>query len=474
VQVVTASDHRERDDRWSVSAFAAPEAADRLEGAGLEVRTLQPAEEVRRSWVEAAPVTEDVVARGVEPDGYLTYSAVEAAVRRLADAHQEVCERLELPYPTHEGRRVSCLRIGAGEAEAPGVLVLGGVHAREWAPPDGLVSFAAALLEAYDERAAMRHPEWIDRTVRPPIPYTAWEEPAAEVRRVVEGVRLFIAPLVNPDGRDFSLAPLLPDTPDDELTLHRMWRKNRRPAPDGASDPWCAGVDLNRNFDIAWDYERYYDRDAATQVACSKDACDPQVFIGPDPASEPETRNVQELVDRERIAYFMDVHSFSRRILFPWGMDDDQAEEPEMSFANTTWDRGGPRGGRDGKGGVYGEYLPAEAHARQQVLAEALREAILRSAGPDERAARRSAYEVKQELGLYPTTGNSNDYCFSRPLLDSTRPPAFSFCLECGIDQAPGDPGDAEGGFQPDRYRKFPKIEREVHAAVFALLKAAS
>jgi hypothetical protein len=69
LQVVTASERQERDDRWSVSAFAAPRAADRLEAAGLEVRTLQPAEEVRRSWAEATPVTEDVVARGVEPGG---------------------------------------------------------------------------------------------------------------------------------------------------------------------------------------------------------------------------------------------------------------------------------------------------------------------------------------------------------------------------------------------------------------------
>ena len=46
-------------------------------------------------------------------------------------------------------------------------------------------------------------------------------------------------------------------------------------------------------------------------------------------------------------------------------------------------------------------------------------------------------------------------------------------CLECGIDQAPGDPTDNEGGFHPDYRTKFPKIEREVHAAVLALVRAA-
>jgi hypothetical protein len=42
-----------------------------------------------------------------------------------------------------------------------------------------------------------------------------------------------------------------------------------------------------------------------------------------------------------------------------------------------------------------------------------------------------------------------------------------------GIDQAPDDPTDNEGGFHPDYHTKFPKIEREVHAAVLALARAA-
>lgn len=459
---MTASAAPEEGDRWSVSAFAAPDTARRLESSGLAVRTLQPAEETRSRWTAEATT------------GYLKSSDVESALARLSDAHPNACARHELPHPTHEGRQVPYLRIGSDDPNAPGVLVLGGVHAREWAPPDALVSLAEMLVGAYAAGEPLRHPEWTDRKADPPIPYAAWEVPAADVRRIVEGARLFVVPLVNPDGRDWSLASLPPSAPAQEVELHRMWRKNRRPAANGSADGWCVGVDLNRNFDIAWDYERYYNADAATQVACSKDPCDPQVFVGPAAASEPETRNVEELVDEQRITHFLDVHSFSRRILFPWGMDDDQAREREMRFDNADWDRDGPRGGRDGQGGVYGEFLPAESKTRQSRIARAMHDAIKRSAGPDDRAARRSTYQVKQELQLYPTTGNSNDYCFSRPLLDATRPTAFAFCLECGIDQSPDDPGDSEGGFQPDRRDTFPKIEREIHAAVIALLKAAT
>ena len=92
-------------------------------------------------------------------------------------------------------------------------------------------------------------------------------------------------------------------------------------------------------------------------------------------------------------------------------------------------------------------------------------------AGSDPRARRRSLYTVKQALGLYPTTGTSDDWVLGRALTAGAS--AHAFTLECGIDQAPDDPLDDEGGFHPDYRLKFPKIEREVHAAVLALCRAA-
>ena len=454
LQVVGSSAINRGDGSWLVSAYAPDAAAiGRLRERGLVVHRLKGAEQVRGEWATATAA----------PAGYLSSSALSERLQRLASRHPDVCTIEVLPHRTHEQREVTMLRIGTGSTAT--VVVLGGVHAREWAPPDALLSLAESLVGAYARNGSMDHAEWIDDTARPPIPYGAWSVSAADVKRIVDGVRLVLVPLVNPDGRDFTLAGA------DEL--HYMWRKNRRPPPAGHTGRWCAGVDLNRNFDIAWDFERYYNTAAAAQVRSSKDACDPQIYIGPAAASEPETRNVQSVVTQLRPSHFLDVHSYARTILFPWGMDDDQGREPTQNFHNPDWDRTGPHHGRDGVGGTYGEYLPSEMAAGHTAIARRMRDAIRDQAGPHPTARHRSIYTVKQALGLYPTTGTSDDYCAGVTMLDSSRPAIYAFCLECGIDQAPDDPTDNEGGFHPDYRTTFRKIEREVHAAVLALARAA-
>lgn len=443
------------DGSWLVSVYA-PDGADAtLRARGLTVQQLKPATTLSEEWAAAVPALE---AEAVGT-GYVASDALGQRLRDLADSQPDVATVEALPHRTHEGREVQALRIGSGQAAS--VVVIGGVHAREWAPPDALLSLAEGLVRAYAAGGSLDYPEWVDRSAPEPITYASWSVPADELARIVEGLTLVLVPLVNPDGRDFSLAGT------DEL--HRMWRKNRRPTAAGQAGPWCRGVDLNRNFDLAWDFERYYNVAAAREVRSSKRPCDPEIFIGPAAASEPETLNVQSLVERHRPSHFMDVHSYSRAILFPWGMDDDQGRDPTESFRNRDWDRDGRHGGRDGVGGVYGEFLPPDLAAAHQAIGRRMRDAIRDQAGSDPTARRRSMYAVKQALGLYPTTGTSDDWCVGLAMLDGPGRPIHGFCLECGIDQAPGDPTDDEGGFHPDYRLKFPKIEREVHAAVLAL-----
>ncbi|MDQ3677376.1 MAG: peptidase M14 [Actinomycetota bacterium] len=379
-------------------------------------------------------------------------AAIETQLGTLAAAHPDLCGRTLLPNATHDGRRVSLLRIGGGDGRP--VLLTGGAHAREWVPPDALLTMVQRLLDAHADGTDFEVPAFTDTAASPDVSYAAASFSAADVRRIVDALDLHVAPLVNPDGRAFSQSS----------AANAMWRKNRRPPSAGST---CRGVDINRNFDIAWDFDRYYSRAGAAAVSASMDPCDPQVYIGPAAASEPETRNVVGLLRDRRIEVYVDVHSFSRKILFPWGIDDNQSDEPAQSFANPEWD-----GRRDGGfGGPYGEYIPNDAGQRlldeHEALGRTMRAAILDGAGSDPRARSRSAYAVEPSLALYPASGTASDFAFSLNFTADLERPIVGFTLECGSD------ADGEGGFQPG-VAIYPKIEREVHLSMMTLLSRAA
>ena len=376
--------------------------------------------------------------------------AIEAELGRLAADHPRLCTRTIAPNRTHGGRSVSYVTIGAREGGRP-VLLTGGAHAREWAPPDALLSMLDRLLRAYEDATDLVIPGFADTAPARDIVYPQTTIAAADVKRVVERLELNVLALINPDGRDFAQSAV----------ANAMWRKNRRPARPGST---CVGVDLNRNYDIAWDFERYYDDAGDVAVSASKDPCDPQVYIGPAAASEPESRTVAAILRERRIEFYVDVHSFSRKILYPWGMDDNQVRDREQSFRNPVWD-----GRRDGApGGRYGEFIPAGLRDEHVRIGNAMHDAILAAAGSDERARARSMYDVEPGLALYPTTGTASDYAASLQFVPD--PPVqrvISYTLEIGSD------ADGEGGFQPVP-AIYPKIEREVHLALLAFLLAAA
>jgi len=57
------------------------------------------------------------------------------------------------------------------------------------------------------------------------------------VRNVVDNTQIFVIPMVNPDGVEYSLNT-------------EEWRKNREPNYDDSGNIISFGVDLNRNYDL--------------------------------------------------------------------------------------------------------------------------------------------------------------------------------------------------------------------------------
>jgi len=351
---------------------------------------------------------------------YLNVEEIEAALETLAASNPGKTELVFLPNRTPEGRQSHALRIGLADAPtAMAVVITGGMHAREWVPPDALVNLAADLLEAHSRGTGLR--------------YGSQRFLADDIRSVVEGLQIVLFPCVNPDGRHYS------------QTAEPMWRKNRRRVRTDLH-PHCVGVDINRNFDVLWDFRRHFAADS--DVSASDDPCHPQVYVGPAPASELETQNVVWLLDRyPDTRWFIDVHSYVPAVYHTWGFDQNQTFDPSMSFLNAAFD------GQRGRGNdTYREFIPREDVEALQELGTAMNKAI--------KTARGAAYDFEQSFSLYPTSGTSDDYAYSRHFVEGANGKILSFTVECGRS------------FQPP-WQEAEDVIREVCAGLIAFCLAA-
>jgi carboxypeptidase T len=396
VQVVRQTLRGLDGERYRVQAFADESALNRLTNAGFDVEHVEdvlpgpPAVGAERFPAAEGP--------GRAPGGYLSVEDVEHRIDELADKYARAVRVIDLPHRTWEGRTCRAIRIGRGDEQAPAILLLGGLHAREWGSPDILVAFAERLLSAWHSEKGIAIGK---RRFRAP-----------SVQRLIEDTALYIVAQVNPDGRHHS------------FTVDPYWRKNRRPAPPGRDgDETCVGVDLNRNFDFLWDFTTAFNPDAA--VACSTRPCDKEVYVGPTAVSEPETRNVVWLLDQHpEIAFLVDLHSYGELIMYSWGDDENQTADASMTFADKKWD--GKRGVFDDK---YREFLHDGDRQLLVRLGEAMQAGIA--------AARGRRYRVQQSANLYPTAGTSDDYCYSRHLVDPTLTKVLAFTVEWGSEDNP-------------------------------------
>jgi murein tripeptide amidase MpaA len=353
--------------------------------------------------------------------GYLTADEVEKAIELGAENHAGYVERIPLPNLTWQKRRIHAVRIGKGSGRRrPAVCFVGGVHGREWGGPDILLYFGMRLLRAYRDKHGFR----LGKNVVSP----------ALVRRLVETMDIILLPQVNPDGRAFS------------MDRHPFWRKNRRPAPRG-KDHRSIGVDLNRNFPFLWRYDKHFARGT---VESSHKPGDYETYVGPRPASEPETRNVIWLLDQfPNIRYYVDLHSYGETILHSWGSDDNQSRNPKMSFRNRAYD--GKRGLINDD--LYREYLPAADHKEAVRMGHHMASAI--------RLLRDRKYQVKPSVGLYPTAGSSDDYAYSRHFLDPRKGKLIAYTIEWGRSHA-------STPFHPP-YHEMRQVMKEVSAGLLAL-----
>ena len=343
---------------------------------------------------------------------YRTVVQLDAVTSLLAAWFPQVFTRVQLPETSVQGSSVFALRMraGGGSSTRRGVLIVGGTHSRELMNPDAIVEFAIDLLTSYLNGTDIR--------------YGGRTWPAADVKLIVEAMDVWLVPCINPDGRTYV------------MTVDDMWRKNRR---DNPGTP-CDGVDLNRNADVVWGV-------AQGQTSCSP--CS-EVYCGPSAFSEPETRNVKHLLDTERIVSFVDVHSYSELVLYPWGHAPTQSTDPTQRFTGLT-------SGTCSASipSTYSEYMPARDVERFQTVAGRI--------VADVAMVRGRHYTAETSLALYPTTGTLGDYAYARHIADPALQKTYGFTFETGPWV-----GNAADSFHPIDPSL---VKRDAKAAMLALLQ---
>src|SRR5262249_52745208 len=157
------------------------------------------------------------------------------------------------------------------DGSRPSVLYMGTIHAREWIATEVVRRELHYFVDNYKKNA--------------------------DVTNLVDTRELWFMPVANPDGYQYTF--------DGE----RLWRKNLRDNDGDGVLTNADGVDLNRNYDIDWGLD---DEGSSSQISS-------ETFRGTAPASEPETKAHQALIDRVKFKFLITYHSYGPLLLYPFG-----------------------------------------------------------------------------------------------------------------------------------------------------------
>ena len=208
---------------------------------------------------------------------YHTYAEIDAELHALANSHPAIASVTSIGKSV-EQRDLWAIKISDNASQdenEPVVVLFGCHHAREWISVDVPFLIAKYLVENYASDTL--------------------------VARLVNSTEIWIAPMVNPDGHQYS------------VTSDRLWRKNRHNNGDGSF-----GVDLNRNYSYQWG-----------GPGSSGDTYS-EIYRGPTPFSEPETQAVRNFLQQLSPKAMISYHSYSQLILYPWGYTSSPAPQKAL------------------------------------------------------------------------------------------------------------------------------------------------
>ncbi|XP_014602008.1 PREDICTED: zinc carboxypeptidase-like [Polistes canadensis] len=199
---------------------------------------------------------------GFKLNTYNTLADTYAYLDSLAQDHPDKVE-VVVAGKSYEGRQIKGVKITFG-SNKPGIVIEGGIHAREWISPATVLYLIDRFLNSDNK----------------------------EVRAFAESHNWYIFPVTNPDGYVYT------------HTKNRLWRKTRKPY-----SALCYGSDPNRNWGYRWN------TGGASSNPCA------ETYAGSGPFSDIETKSLSEYIQSisDQFFAYVSFHSYSQLLLFPYG-----------------------------------------------------------------------------------------------------------------------------------------------------------
>ncbi|MGY0062715.1 M14 family zinc carboxypeptidase [Streptomyces sp. LZ34] len=251
-----------------VELYLTGKQAAALRGQGVRLTR----KEISKKAVNRVKAAGDGVFRPYSGEGGLKQEIVETG-----QAHPGLTKVVSIGK-TVRGNDILALKLSKGadrtpDGKKPSVLYMSNQHAREWITPEMTRRLMHYYLDNYGKD---------DR-----------------VTKIVDRTELWFVLSANPDGYDFTH-----QSPD-----NRQWRKNLRDNDGDGRITAGDGVDLNRNFSYKWGYDN---------EGSSPDPAE-EVYRGPGPASEPETKALDAFEKRIGFEYGINYHSAAELLLYGVG-----------------------------------------------------------------------------------------------------------------------------------------------------------
>lgn len=183
--------------------------------------------------------------------------------------------KLEEIGQTSNGHALNVVHISAhnyiDNPDKKTIVITGGLHAREW------ISISTACYTMYELLLNYGKDK--------------------KATKYLDSLDFIFVPIFNPDGYDYS------------WTTDRLWRKNRQPT----SIDECPGIDIDRSFGFQWAQSH--------EFPCSES------YNGKVPFEALESQYwdtyLREIKKDYKIFGYLDLHSYSEEILYPYGYSCD-------------------------------------------------------------------------------------------------------------------------------------------------------